>query len=868
MQYHTYDDGTGQYPVCILVPAIRTGEIRKEYIDPFDLDPMMVLTIVPAYKSNGKKLPIKEMREYLNTVLVPTFKDMGCQYIVVADSDYYKELTGQSSSVADLGYVRPSTYGDFNVVYVPNYRTVFYNPDDVRSKIAQGMNALREHAEGGYTNPGEDVIRFEEYPKTYDEIKAWLQKLLDMQCPLTVDIEAASLKAQTAGIGTISFAWNKHEGIAFAVDYVEIEGAIEAPFGKMVRNQELRDLLVWFFRENQQKMIYHNIAYDGGVLIYQLFMEHLIDTAGLLEGIEVILANWEDTKQITYLATNSCAGNDLSLKEQAQEFAGNYAEDEIKDILRIRLPQLLRYNLKDTCSTWFVHDKHMPTLIADNQLGVYEDLFKPATVDIIQMQLTGMPIDMKRVKVVKVELQKIQKDAWDRIQNNKHTQEAIYRAREKWVVDKNEKLKKKRVTLADAPDSPLNPNSPNQLQALLYDQLGLPVISQTKTKQPGTDADTLEKLGYHTKDPLVKDLLEALLDFAGVDKIVGTFIPAMEGAMLGPDGWHYLFGNFNLGGAVSGRLSSSEPNLQNLPAGSEYGKLIKSCFIAPEGWIFTGLDFASLEDKISALTTKDPNKIKVYTDGYDGHSLRAYTYWSRMMPDISNTLESINSLAEKKSPYYSLRNKSKAPTFALTYQGTHKTLMKNCGFSKEEALEVEAKYHELYVVSDQWVQAQLTVASKTGYIEAAFGLRIRTPLLRQVVRGTSKTPHEAEAEGRTAGNALGQSWCLLNSRAASEFMGKVRKSKFRYDIRPCAHIHDAQYYLMRDDLAALMYTNEHLVKAVEWQDHPAIAHPEVKLGGELSIFWPSWAEELSLPNGASESQILDMISSHHEGLSK
>lgn len=192
--------------------------------------------------------------------------------------------------------------------------------------------------------------------------------------------------------------------------------------------------------------------------------------------------------------------------------------------------------------------------------------------------------------------------------------------------------------------------------------------------------------------------------------------------------------------------------------------------------------------------------------------------------------------------------------------------MTNCGFTEEQAREIEKKYHELYMVSDQWVSDKLKQASKDGYITAAFGLRIRTPLLHQVVRGTSRTPYEAEAEGRTAGNALGQSWCLLNSRAASEFLGVVRSSQFRLDIRPCAQIHDAQYYLIREDIEVLKFVNEHLVKAVEWQDHPDIAHPEVKLGGELSIFYPSWKDELTIPNRASEADILALIHDYCEDL--
>ena len=84
-------------------------------------------------------------------------------------------------------------------------------------------------------------------------------------------------------------------------------------------------------------------------------------------------------------------------------------------------------------------------------------------------------------------------------------------------------------------------------------------------------------------------------------------------------------------------------NLQQLPAtGSKYAKLIKSCFQAPEGWLLCGLDFNALEDHISALLTKDKNKLKVYTDHYDGHCLRAYSYFPEQMPDITSQLEEVH----------------------------------------------------------------------------------------------------------------------------------------------------------------------------------------------------------------------------------
>jgi DNA polymerase-1 len=162
-------------------------------------------------------------------------------------------------------------------------------------------------------------------------------------------------------------------------------------------------------------------------------------------------------------------------------------------------------------------------------------------------------------------------------------------------------------------------------------------------------------------------------------------------------------------------------------------------------------------------------------------------------------------------------------------------------------------------VSTAWVQGKLNQAAKDGYITGAFGLRVRTPLLAQVVRGGRHTPREAEAEGRTAGNALGQSWCLLNSRAWAATLKIVRDSKYAESIRPCAQIHDAGYVLMRDDIDTLMFLNEHLVREVNWNNHPDIYHPTVGLGGELSIFYPTWKDEIGIPNNATEDEIINIV---------
>lgn len=248
------------------------------------------------------------------------------------------------------------------------------------------------------------------------------------------------------------------------------------------------------------------------------------------------------------------------------------------------------------------------------------------------------------------------------------------------------------------------------------------------------------------------------------------------------------------------------------------------------------------------------------TPGFDGHSLRAAYYFKDQLlaEGINIDLADPKSVNVLKKTDHPLRQESKAPTFALTYQGTYRTLMVNLGWSEEKAKMIESNYHKLYAVSDQYIYDRLAQASKDGYAAVAFGLRVRTPLLAQVVWGAPRMPSEAAAEGRTVGNAMGQSYGLLNNRAAVEFWQKVWASPYKYDILPCALIHDAIYSVIKEDPAIVTWANKELIQSMRWQNLPEIQHPTVKLGAALDIFWPGWHNKITLDNDASEEAIIKM----------
>lgn len=840
MRYLVFGDEKRIYPVALLTRYLREREL-KNYLGDV-ADDVVVYSITTNQKAKNT-----ELKDYLGQLL-PILCDLQTEYLLVTEASLFKVLTKITKVSTVGGYVLPCVFEGFkhlHVIYMPAPQQIIYDPSLVQ-KAAQGLQALKEHREDRYLPPGSDIVTFEEYPTDVARIQKWLDDLLDV--PLAIDIETYGLKHYEAGIGTISLCWSKNQGIAFAVDKDNSPEKAEL----------IRAMLKSFFIRRNARTLYHDASFDVYILVYQLFMANLLDTQGLLEGLKVMLRGVDDTKLITYLATNSCAGNHLGLKEQAQAFAGNYAVD-VKDITTVPLDDLLIYNLVDGLSTWYVLEKHWDRIVADQQLDIYENIFKPALADVIQMQLTGIPINREKVLEGQAIMQADADKALAVLAQSQFVKQTEAILADKWVEKRNKELKVKRVTAADWKES-FNINSGQQLQILLYEIMGLPVESTTDTGQPATGKDDIAALRHHLSDAKALEVIDAILAYKEVEKILTSFIPAFLKAPLAPDDHYYLYGFYNLGGTVSGRLSSNDPNMQNLPStGNKYADLVKQMFQAPKGWLFVGLDFNSLEDMISALTTKDPNKLKVYTDGYDGHCLRAFSYFGDQMPDIVNTIESINSIKKK---YESLRQDSKVPTFSLTYAGTWRTIQAQCGFSEEKSRQIEDRYHELYVVSDQWVADKLKQASIDGYVTVAFGLRLRTPMLSQTISGTRATPYEAIAEGRTAGNALGQSWGLLNTRAATEFMQRVRGSNYKLEIKPCAQIHDAQYYLVRDDVELLAWVNKHLVKAVQWQEHPDIQHDQVKLGGTLSVFYPSWKEGLTIPNGAAKDQILSLAMEH------
>ena len=189
--------------------------------------------------------------------------------------------------------------------------------------------------------------------------------------------------------------------------------------------------------------------------------------------------------------------------------------------------------------------------------------------------------------------------------------------------------------------------------------------------------------------------------------------------------------------------------------------------------------------------------------------------------------------------------------------GTWLTLVNNLGFTHEEAKTIEANYHKLYEVSNLVSQEIIAKAAYTGYVPLAFGLKLRTPLLKRTVMN-GRLPSNVAAEGRTANNAYSQSYGLLMNRAIIDVQSRLDGSGFEDYILPMNTIHDAVYYLVRDTPEAVKWLNDNLIDAMEWNDDPRIKSDVIPMTAELDV-GKSWAKTKTLKNKASLEEVSQFL---------
>jgi len=260
----------------------------------------------------------------------------------------------------------------------------------------------------------------------------------------------------------------------------------------------------------------------------------------------------------------------------------------------------------------------------------------------------------------------------------------------------------------------------------------------------------------------------------------------------------------------------------------------------------------TVEARIDAQITEDPMKRKVFLEGYDSHSLNTAIYFPEKVEEILGCpvdLDDPAMINRIKVEAEALRGSSKSITFGLQYLAGAANISKQLKCSKEEGQRIYDAYKEKYKESAQWVQANTNFAKANGYIDGAFGLKLRTPRINSSDSGVSS------GEMRTLNNMRSQSYGMLMNVAAIAFQNQIEACDMVEDVVVFSTIHDALYMLIKDDPKTIKWVNDTLI---EIMGRDFVENQVIHNEAELDIGY-SWASQKTLKNNLSEEEIAEKL---------
>jgi DNA polymerase-1 len=268
-----------------------------------------------------------------------------------------------------------------------------------------------------------------------------------------------------------------------------------------------------------------------------------------------------------------------------------------------------------------------------------------------------------------------------------------------------------------------NLDSPKQLQAVLFDELGLAAKLKTPKGQPSTNEEALEAIADSHELPRL------ILDYRGLAKLRSTYTDKLSGIVNPRTGRVHT--SYHQGSVATGRISSSDPNLQNIPVRTEEGRRIRQAFIAPEGWVVMAADYSQIELRIMAHLSGDKGLLEAFRNGADIHRATAAEVWSKSLDDVTDNE----------------RRNAKAINFGLIYGMSAFGLAKQLGVPRGEAQQYIDLYFARYPGVKRYMENTRADAAEKGFVETLFGRRLYLPEI------TSRNGQRRQAAERTAINA-------------------------------------------------------------------------------------------------------------------
>ncbi|AGZ32952.1 DNA polymerase I [Pseudomonas sp. SWI6] len=509
---------------------------------------------------------------------------------------------------------------------------------------------------------------------------AWLEKLRQAQL-FAFDTETTSLDAQQAQLVGLSFAVEPHEAA-----YVPLAHDYEGAPTQLDREQVLKALKPLLEDPGKAK-VGQNAKYDINILAncelaiqmrgvaYDTMLEsYVLDSTATRHDMDSLAQKYLDHTTITFEQIAGKGAKQLTFNQIPLEKAGPYAAEDAD--ITLRLHQALQARLAKTPSV-------QPVLM---------DIEMPLVPVLAKIERQGALVDAELLKIQSGEL-----------------------------GVKMAELERRAFELAG---EEFNLGSPKQLGAILYDKLGMPVLSKTAKGQPSTAEAVLDELaeqGY--------PLPEVLMQYRTLSKLKSTYTDKLPGQINPRTG--RIHTSYQQAVAATGRLSSSDPNLQNIPIRTAEGRRIRQAFIASPGYKLLAADYSQIELRIMAHLAKDEGLLHAFRNNLDVHRATAAEVFGVALEAVTTDQ----------------RRSAKAINFGLIYGMSAFGLAKQIGVDRKQSQDYIDRYFARYPGVLAYMERTRAQAAEQGFVETLFGRRLYLPDIN------AKNPALRKGAERTAINA-------------------------------------------------------------------------------------------------------------------
>ncbi|NYE29960.1 DNA polymerase-1 [Rhodanobacter sp. K2T2] len=556
---------------------------------------------------------------------------------------------------------------------------------------------------------------------TPDRLDAWLEKLRGAEL-IAFDTETTSIDAMRAEIVGVSLA-------------VEVGTACYIPLGhdypgapaQLPRDTVLAALKPIFEDADRPKLGQH-AKYDINVLSHYGIAVQGLKHDSMLESYV-----WNATA--TRHDMDSLAKKYLGVDTIKYEQVAGKGAKQIS-FSQVDLDTACRYAAEDADITLRLHHALWPKLESVPKLhAVYQDIEIPLVPVLAEMERRGVLIDGD-----------------------------VLRTQSQQLGKRMHELQQQSYKLAG---HEFNLDSPKQLQAVLFDELGLQAKMKTPTGQPSTNEEALEAIAD------THELPRLLLDYRGLAKLRSTYTDKLSGIVNPRTGRVHT--SYHQGSVATGRISSSEPNLQNIPVRTEEGRRIRQAFIAPPGWMVMAADYSQIELRIMAHLSSDEGLLRAFHDGGDVHRATAAEVFGVPAEEVTTNQ----------------RRAAKAINFGLMYGMSAFGLAKQLAVDRGEASDYMARYFSRYPGVRAYMDATREQAHRDGYVETIYGRRLYLDNLTSRNQGLRQGAERAAVNAPMQGSAAD-----IIKRAMIAVSGWL---KGRDDAHMLMQVHDELVFEVRAD---------------------------------------------------------------------